>query len=93
MRFWGEHVFAVSLGSDSFIMNQSNYPVLQLPHQKVIQEYMKSRCSVILRPSSITENTEDHLFYLAQYLFGQHDKLDREEQIEVNYRNYIQSPL
>ena len=50
---------------------------------------MKSRCSVILRPSKLTENTEDHLFYLTQYLFGGHDKLDREEQIEVNYRNYI----
>ena len=93
MRFWGEHVFAILIGTESFILNQSNYPVLQMPHQYVIKEYMKSRCSVILRPQKLTENTEDHLFYLAQYLFGGHDKLDREEQIEVNYRNYIQSPL
>ena len=54
---------------------------------------MKSQCAVILRPANLNDDMQDQLLYLTQYLFGSHDKLDREEQIEVNYRNYIQSPL
>lgn len=27
------------------------------------------------------------------YLFAQHDKLDPENRVEVEYRNYLQSPL
>ena len=30
---------------------------------------------------------------MAAHLFKNHDKLDKEEQLEVNYRNYLQSPL
>jgi protein arginine N-methyltransferase 5 len=33
------------------------------------------------------------LEYICRHLFANHDKLDREEMVEVNYRNYIQSPL
>ena len=55
--------------------------------------FMKSQCSVIVRPSNLNDDIQDHLLYITQFLFGQHDKLDREEQIEVTYRNYIQSPL
>ena len=36
---------------------------------------------------------DDHIAYIAKYLFKNHDSLDREEQQEVNYRNFLQSPL
>ena len=54
---------------------------------------MKSQCSVIFRPDDLESEVEDYLMYLARDLFGAHDELDREERIEVGYRNYIQSPL
>ena len=46
-----------------------------------------------MRPIHKDDDLHDQLEYLTRHLFATHDKLDREEMIEVNYRNYIQSPL
>jgi protein arginine N-methyltransferase 5 len=54
---------------------------------------MKGQCSVIIRPVHQADEILDQLEYITRYLFANHDKLDREEMVEVNYRNYIQSPL
>jgi protein arginine N-methyltransferase 5 len=35
---------------------------------------------------------ENHYKYLS-HLFSKHDELDEEDRAEVNYRNYLQSPL
>lgn len=79
MRFWGESTFAIQVSSQTFVLNNKDYPVLSKPHQAVIKQFMKTQCSVILRPHSMTDHVEDHLLYLTQYLFCNHDKLDREE--------------
>lgn len=78
-RFWGESVFAIQVSSQTFVRNPKDYPVLSIRHQKVIKDYMKSQCAVILRPANLSDDMQDQLLYLTQYLFSSHDKLDREE--------------
>lgn len=48
---------------------------------------------MIVRPRHHNDNLQDHYQYIIEYLFKTHDTLDREEQVEVVYRNYLQSPL
>lgn len=59
----------------------------------MIKTYMRSQCSIILRPCNHQERVTDYLEYVTRHLFANHDKLDKEEMVEVNFRNYIQSPL
>ena len=54
---------------------------------------MKMQSSVILRPNCASDNLNDYSQYIANYLFKNHDQLDKEERQEVDYRNYLQSPL
>jgi protein arginine N-methyltransferase 5 len=54
---------------------------------------MRCQAIVILKPRYLTDNYQDHMSYICEYLFKSHDKLDKDEQAEVNYRNYLQSPL
>jgi type II protein arginine methyltransferase len=53
---------------------------------------MKVQARMIIAPKLPNENLERHYNYMT-YLFTQHDKLDEENIIEVEYRNYLQSPL
>ena len=93
MRYWGEQVHAVQINSSSFIKNQKGYPVLSQRHQAFLKTFMRSQCVVILRPNNHLEPVNDFLEYITRHLFANHDKLDKEEMLEVNFRNYIQSPL
>ena len=54
---------------------------------------MRGQVSIVIRPIHIQDNLESHMMYVLRHLFQNHDKLDKEEMIEVNFRNYIQSPL
>ena len=92
-RFWGEAIFAVQVSSDLFVRNSQGFPVLSKRHQQVIKLFMKSQVTVIMRPRHQNDDLSDQLQYIAAHLFKNHDKLDKEEQLEVNYRNYLQSPL
>ena len=74
-------------------MNNENFPVLSKRHQVVIKYYMRSQATIILKPRYLSDNYKDYLSYICEYLFKTHDKLDKDEQQEVNYRNYLQSPL
>lgn len=47
---------------------------------------------MILRGKHPNDNLDEYYQYLC-HLFKTHDVLDDEEKIEVNYRNYLQSPL
>lgn len=54
---------------------------------------MKMQCSIIVKPRNATENLNDYFQYIGNHLFQNHDKLDKEERLEIDYRNYLQSPL
>lgn len=75
-----------------FISNKKNYPVLSERHSDVLKEFMKIQCRFILAPRHPNDVMENHLKYLS-HLFSKHDELDEEDRAEVNYRNYLQSPL
>lgn len=53
---------------------------------------MKQNVHFILRGKHPNDDLDKYYQYLC-YLFKNHDELDEEEKIEVNYRNYLQSPL
>ena len=50
---------------------------------------MKGQASVIVRPIHKEDDVTNLLEYITRHLFANHDKLDKEEMVEVNYRNYI----
>ena len=54
---------------------------------------MKSQVSIIIKPFNQNQKLDDYFQYITEHLFKNHDELDEEEQIEVNFRNYLQSPL
>lgn len=56
---------------------------------------MKMQVEITFTPQTMGKDhiLNDCITYVAGYLFKNHDVLDPEEQIEVNFRNYIQSPL
>ena len=80
------------LDVQAFISNSKGFPVLSKKHQEVCKEFMKQQSAFILRGRHPTDNLDQYYQYVC-YLFKNHDKLDSEDRIEVNYRNYLQSPL
>jgi len=53
---------------------------------------MKQNVNFILRGKHPNDDLDNYYQYLC-HIFKQHDVLDEEDKIEVNYRNYLQSPL
>jgi hypothetical protein len=53
------------------------------------------KVSIIFKPKTLVSDPilADCIKYVAGHLFKYHDELDQDEMIEVNFRNYIQSPL
>jgi len=51
------------------------------------------QAGVILKPKCTSINMSDYTQYVGNYLFKNHDNLDKEERLEIDYRNYLQSPL
>ena len=92
-RYWGEPIHSIHISTDCFVRNPKNYPVLSKRHQQFIKFYMRAQVSIVLKPKYLNDNLQDYYQYVTEYLFRNHDKLDKEEQIEVSYRNYLQSPL
>ena len=93
LRFWSEPVSSLQLSTNVFVKNNKNYPVLTKRHQTIVKHFMKSQVSIIVEPRHQSQNLSDHYQYLTNHLFKNHDILDKEEQIEVQFRNYLQSPL
>jgi protein arginine N-methyltransferase 5 len=91
-RWFGDKVFAIQLDSSAFLQNTKGFPVLSKKHQDACKEFMKSQVKFILRSRHPNDNLDNHYQYLC-HLFKNHDTLDEEDKIEINYRNYLQSPL
>lgn len=53
---------------------------------------MKQQVRMILRARHPNDDIEQYKQFIC-HVFKTHDVLDEEEKIEVNYRNYLQSPL
>jgi protein arginine N-methyltransferase 5 len=84
----------IELATSLFVRNQKNFPVLSKRHQSTVKQFMKMQAGIVLKPRHQSSNVIDHMKYVAEYLFKNHDEtLDEEEKIEVPFRNYIQSPL
>jgi len=49
----------------------------------------------VLQSNYSPENLQlgQEMKYISECLFENHDNLDKEERMEVSYRNYLQSPL
>ena len=64
-------------------------------HQEAVKEYMRMQASITFKPQTQSKDLilADCIKYVACHLFKHHDSLDEDEQVEVNFRNYIQSPL
>lgn len=92
MRFFSEKVFGIELQMSCFTQNSKGFPVLSKQLAKLCQEFMKVQARMIIAPKMPNENLERHYNYMT-YLFAQHDKLNEEDLIEHEYRNYLQSPL
>lgn len=78
-RFWGETVHAVHLSIDLFVTNSQKYPVLSKRHQQVVKQYMRSQATIFVRARHPNDDITDQLQYVAEHLFKNHDKLDKEE--------------
>ena len=53
---------------------------------------MKKKANFILKGKHPNDDLDKYYQYLC-HIFKTHDELDEEEKIEVNYRDYLQSPL
>ena len=42
-----------------------------------------------MKPTDSFEDLHEHILYVLVHLFKNHDSLDKEELIEVSYRNYV----
>ncbi len=42
-----------------------------------------------MKPADTYEDLHEHIRYILIHLFKNHDELDKEELIEVSYRNYV----
>ena len=92
-RFFGEKLFAVQLATRSFISNQKGYPVLSKVHQEICKQFMKVQARFVLQPKHPQDVLDKHYSYLS-YLFTNHDaQMNEDTRGEVQYRNYLQSPL
>jgi protein arginine N-methyltransferase 5 len=91
-RWTGDKIYAIQLDTSIFTQNTKGFPVLSKKHQETCKRFMKQQTRFILRSRHPNDSINDHYQYLC-YLFKNHDNLDQEEKIEINYRNYLQSPL
>ena len=83
----------LELNTNVFVNNMKAFPVLTQKHQQVVKKFMRMQVAIVIKPRHISSNVSDHMKYIAEFLFKNHDELDEEEKIEVSFRNYIQSPL
>ncbi|XP_074276398.1 protein arginine N-methyltransferase 1.5 [Silene latifolia] len=107
-RWFGEPVRAAILHSGSFITNGHGYPCLSKRHQKLITEFFNHSVQVVMSGGKAstelaTNNTGNHvgskrhplkqyLHYIG-YLYQKMDPLPEQEQFELGYRDFLQSPL
>lgn len=91
-RWIGEKVHSLQFDTNIFISNKNGFPVLSKKHQETVRAFMRQQCRIIMKTRHPNDKTDDHYNYIT-YLFKTHDKLDEDDRIEVNYRNYLQSPL
>eukprot|EP01096_Ripella_sp_DP13-Kostka_P012183 TRINITY_DN5029_c0_g1_i1.p1 TRINITY_DN5029_c0_g1~~TRINITY_DN5029_c0_g1_i1.p1 ORF type:complete len:609 (+),score=201.74 TRINITY_DN5029_c0_g1_i1:20-1846(+) len=92
-RWRVDHLKAFVVPTSIFLTNRKGFPTLSKRHQTFIQQLFDMRLQVILSGPSAFETGYHYYLQYLQHLFSTKPVLPEVEQMEIPYRDYLQSPL